>query len=52
MGQGEELSNISRMLGHEATGASEAAELSQILACVFGRKTSVVYDSKAIIDLF
>ena len=40
------------MLGQAAPEMSESEEKAKILAAVFGKKTSVVFDSKSICDLF
>ena len=40
------------MLGQTAPEMSESEEKAKILAAVFGKKTSVVFDSKSICDLF
>lgn len=43
---------LSKMLGQAAPKPSAAEEKAKILATVFGKKTSIVFDSKAICDLF
>ena len=48
----EQLSYISQMLGHQTAEVSESEEQAKILAFVFGKKTSVVFDAKSICDLF
>lgn len=40
------------MLGHQTAEVSESEEQAKILAFVFGKKTSVVFDAKSICDLF
>ena len=40
------------MLGQEVPETSVSQEKARIIASVFGKKTSIVYDSKSICDLF
>lgn len=40
------------MLGQTAPEMSESEEKAKILGAVFGKKTSVVFDSRSICDLF
>ena len=40
------------MLNQEEVNNSVAEDKAKILGAVFGKKTSIVYDAKAIVDVF
>ena len=45
-------SYLGRMLGQEKPESSTSLEKAKLIAAVFGKKTSVVFDIRAICDLF
>ena len=51
--EADQQSYLSKMLGHGASNeGSETEEKAKILAAVFGKKTSVVFDARSICEFF